>query len=50
MVRAFRDEFQAEQLVKIAFNSPALLQAILDAMDAHPDWDDEQVAENVDFD
>ena len=50
MVRAFRDEFQPEQLIKVAFNNPALLQAILDAIDAHPDWDDEQIAEHVDFD
>ena len=49
-VRAFRNEFQPEQLARIAFVSPELLTAILNAIDAHPDWDDEQVAENVDFD
>lgn len=27
----------------------ASLKTVLDAIDAHPDWDDEQVAENVDF-
>ena len=48
-VRAFRSEFQPEQLARIAFVSPELLKTILDAIDAHPDWDDEQVAENVDF-
>ena len=50
MVRAFRDEFQPEQLTKIAYNNPELLASILDTIDAHPDWDDEQVAENVYFD
>ena len=49
-VRAFRHEFQPEQLAKFVFVTPELLKAILDAIDAHPDWDDEQVAENVDFD
>ena len=49
-VRAFRDEFQAEQLARIAFVTPELLKAILDAIDAHPDWDDERIAESVDFD
>ena len=49
MVRTFRDEFQPEQLTKIAYNNPELLASILDTIDAHPDWDDEQVAENVYF-
>ena len=47
--RAFRNEFQPEQLAKICFVSPELLATILDTIDAHPDWDDEQIAENVDF-
>ena len=50
MARTLRGEIPQEQLVKIAFNNPELLKAILDAIDAHPEWDDEQVAENVDFD
>ena len=49
-VRAFRDEFQPEQLARNSFVSPELLTTILDAIDAHPDWDDEQVAQSVDFD
>ena len=48
--RAFRNEFQPDELARFAFVSPQLLKAILDAIDAHPDWDDETVAENVDFD
>ena len=48
-VRAFRHEFQPEQLAKFVFVTPELLASIIAAMDAHPDWDDEQVAENVDF-
>ena len=48
--RKFRGRFGADELAEICFVSPQLLKAILDAIDAHPDWDDETVAENVDFD
>ena len=48
-VRAFRSEFQPEQLARISFVTPELLTSILNAIDAHPDWDDVKVAENVDF-
>ena len=46
-VREFRSEFQPEQLARIAFVSPELLTSILSAIDEHPDWDDEMVAEYV---
>ena len=48
-VREFRNEFQPETLAKLAFVTPELLASILNIIDAHPDWDDEQVAENVRF-
>ena len=48
-VRAFRNELQMDQLARFTFISPEALKSILDAIDAHPDWDDEQIAENVDF-
>ena len=48
-VRAFRNELQMDQLARFTFISPEALKSILDTIDAHPDWDDEQVAENVDF-
>ena len=47
--RKFRKRFSADELAEICLVSPELLKAILDAIDAHPDWDDETVAENVDF-
>ena len=50
MVRNFRGRFDSQALTEIAYNSPKLLASILDTIDAHPDWDDEQVAENVYFD
>ena len=48
-VRAFRNEMQMDQLARFAFISPEELKSILNTIDTHPDWDDEQVAENVDF-
>lgn len=48
-VRQFRNEFKPEQLAKISFVSMEMLKVIQDAIDAHPDWDDEQIAENVEF-
>ena len=47
--RKFRNRFSQGELAEFCFVSPDLLKAILDTIDAHPDWDDEQVAENVDF-
>ena len=47
--RRFRNRFDQEELAEFCLISPELLKAILDTIDAHPDWDDEQVAENVDF-
>ena len=48
-VRAFRHEFSPEQLSKITFFPPYVLKSVLDAIDTHPDWDDEKIAETVDF-
>ena len=48
--RKFRNRFTRDELAEFCFVSPDLLKAILDTIDAHPDWDDEQVVENVDFD
>ena len=48
-VRKFRNRFAPDELAEICFLSPELLASVLDAIDAHPDWDDEQIAENVDF-
>ena len=48
-IRKFRGRFNTEELAEICFISPEALKMVVDAIDAHPDWDDEQVAENVDF-
>lgn len=48
-IRKFRGRFNANELAEICFISPEALKTVMDAIDAHPDWDDEQVAENVDF-
>lgn len=48
-IRAFRNEMEPERLARFVFISPELLLKIQAMIDAHPDWDDEMVAENVDF-
>ena len=48
-VRKFRDRYESDELAEICFISPEALKTVLNTIDAHPDWDDEQVAENVDF-
>ncbi len=47
--RKFRGRFNTDELAEICFISPEALKTILGAIDAHPDWDDEQIAENIDF-
>ena len=49
-IRKFRNRFASEEMAEICMLRPEAVKAILNAIDAHPDWDDEQVAENVDFD
>ena len=48
-VRKFRNRFDTNELAEICFISPEILFHIQEAIDAHPDWDDETVAEYVDF-
>ena len=49
LIRNFRGRFDSRTLTEICYNNPKLLASILDSFDAHPDWDDVKVAENVDF-
>ena len=49
-VRLSRNRFSVDELASIYYIDLKAVQVILDTIDAHPDWDDEQVAENVDFD
>ena len=48
-VRNSRNSVDKGTLSLILMIHPHTLQAILDTMDAHPDWDDEKIAETVDF-
>ncbi len=48
-IRKFRNRFDPNELAEICFISPEILLKIQNAIDAHPDWDDETVAENVEF-
>ena len=49
LIRKFRERFDSQTLAEICDNNPKLLTSILDSFDAHPDWDDTQIAKNVDF-
>ena len=49
-VRNSRHTVDKGTLSLILMIHPHTLQEILDTMDAHPDWDDEKIAETVDFD
>ena len=49
MLRKFRNRFASEEMAEICMLRPEAVKAILNAIDAHPDWDDETVAENVSF-
>ena len=48
-VRNSRNSVDKGTLSLILMIHPHTLQEILDTMDAHPDWDDEKIAETVDF-
>ena len=49
-VRKFRHRFQREDLAEIVSVKATTVGNILSAIDAHPDWDDETIAESIDFD
>ena len=42
-----RNNVDDKTLMQILMLHPTIYQAILDAIDNHPDWDDEKIAENV---
>ena len=48
-VRKSRSRFNPDEQASIYFVDLKTVHAILNTIDAHPDWDDEQVAESVDF-
>ena len=49
LARNSRNRFDSETLSGILMIHPKTLQAILETIDEHPDWDDEEVAEHIDF-
>ena len=46
-VRKFMTRYASDELAEIYIIQPEVVKAILEAIDAHPDWDDEQIAENI---
>ena len=49
-VRQSRGKFSPEVIAEIIMVQPAMVETIISAIDAHPEWDDEEVAESLDFD
>ena len=48
-VRRSRNRFNVEELASLYYIDLNAVKSILNIIDAHPDWDDETVAENVSF-
>ena len=48
-IRKFRNRYNSKELAEFCFITPELLKLVLEAIDAHPDWDDNQIVENVEF-
>ena len=48
-VRKFRNRYDPDELAEIYIIHPKVVRGILNALDAHPDWDDEEIAESIDF-
>ena len=48
-VRRLRNRYYGDELAERCFVTSEQLQAILKTIDDNPDWDDEQIAEYVDF-
>ena len=49
LARVCRYKLGINKLASMLVTTPDKVQIILDTIDAHPEWDDEDVAENVDF-
>ena len=49
-IRKNRNRFRRDELADIVIASPETVTSIITLIDAHPEWNDEEVAENVEFD
>ena len=48
-VRKSRHRFGTDEMADIYILTPKAVALIVSAIDTHPDWDDEQIAENISF-
>lgn len=48
-VRALKDRYRQDDLAMIIRIKPAIVSLIIRIIEEHPDWDDEEIAENIDF-
>ena len=49
-IRRGKGKFSSESIAELMMIAPATVDNISAAIDAHPEWDDEEVAESLDFD
>ena len=49
MVRNSKDTVDEQTLIGILLLTPVAYHTIVNAIDSHPDWDDEQIAESISF-
>ena len=49
-VRRGRGKYSSEAIAELMMVDPETVDAISTAIDAHPEWDDEEIAESLDFD
>ena len=48
-IRKNRRELTKEAMARYMLVDPMIVASIITAIDAHPDWDDEEIAESIDF-
>ena len=50
VARRGREIYSSEAIANLMKVDPEIIEDIFSAIDAHPDWDDEEIAEYLDFD
>ena len=48
-IRKNRRELTKEAMARYMLVDPMIVASIITAIDDHPDWDDEEIAESIDF-
>ena len=48
-VKHLRSRMKIDELADVCLSTPARIEIILNMIDEHSDWDDEEIAENLNF-